>query len=166
MSGLAPWRREARALIPRGFLRRDQGDQLLVSDYPRFPGAEEVTFRLRQAGFQVLIRDGLACLDGTTEKYASLLRSLPPASGAAPGQDLLPLWSLGKRLCREKTACQPCAVLRTILKAWDAGDLTGLYGTLAPVIAKMQREKQPLPAAAGVMLLAALDEEKGDPPSC
>ena len=53
-----------------------------------------------------------------------------------------------------------------VLKAWDAGDLTGLYGALAPMIAKMQREKQPLPAAAGILILAALHEKKGDTPSC
>lgn len=166
MSGLAPWRRELRALIPRGFLRRDQGGQLLVSDYPRFPGAEEITARIRRAGYAVLIRERLAYLDGTEEKYEALLRPLLPAPDPAPGEDMPLLESLARRLCREDMSFRPCAALRIALKAWDAGDLSGLYAALAPEIARLQREKLPLPAAAGVLILAALNEGKGESPSC
>ena len=34
MNPLTFWREELRHLIPRGFVRRDQGDGLLISDYP------------------------------------------------------------------------------------------------------------------------------------
>ena len=35
MSVLDPWRQALRLRIPRGFLRRDPGDMLFISDYPR-----------------------------------------------------------------------------------------------------------------------------------
>ena len=67
MTLLNAWRQEASALIPRGFLRRDQkGDSLWLSDYPRREGADAVTQALRQWGFKVALPgDGLAHLDGS-----------------------------------------------------------------------------------------------------
>lgn len=167
MSALTPWRRELRALIPRGFLRRDQGDGLLISDYPRFGDAEEITGRLLRAGYRVELRGDLACLDGLPEKYAGLIRECVWVP-VPPRQDTLALWALAQRLIREDVPPeeQPLGALRLTLKRLDAGDLAGLYGALAPEIARLQREKRPLPAAAGAWILCALADGKGEGLTC
>ena len=67
MSALDPWRQELRGMIPRGFLRRDQGDGLFVSDYPRHGEEEAVSGFLQDQGFSVSIRDFLAYIDAPPE---------------------------------------------------------------------------------------------------
>ena len=54
-------------MIPRGFLRRDQGDGLFVSDYPRHGEEEAVSGFLQDQGFSVSIRDFLAYIDAPPE---------------------------------------------------------------------------------------------------
>lgn len=153
MNPLAPWRRELRGLIPKGFLRRDQGEGLFVSDYPRF-GEGETTKRLRSAGYAVDVADGLAHIDGTAEKYRALLSSLPPAH-PEPTDDTLFLYALARRLERSKAPFSPEAipVIRAALKYADAGDRTGLYAFLSPAAALAQRRKTPLPAETGRIAL-------------
>ena len=165
MSALDAWRREIRALIPRGFLRRDQGNGLLISDYPRWAGSESVTDRLRRAGYRVEIREGLACLDGTEEKYAALA---VPCPQPPPPEDQLALWALARRLARDPVPIrdQPRQLLGMTLKYLDAGDFSGLYRALAPEIARLQRRGRPLPAMAGAWILTALAERKEGNPSC
>ena len=163
MNALTPWRREVRALIPRGFLRRDQGDGLLISDYPRFAGADEITARLVRAGYRVELRDGLAHVDGGADRYVRLIRE-SACPQAPPREDTLALGALARRLARENVPPeeQPLAPLRLTLKYLDAGDLDGLYRALALAIALLQREKRPLPAAAGKWILCALAEREGE----
>ena len=76
-SPLNAWREELRRLIPRGFLRRDQGDGLFVSDYPRHGEEAPVSDALRQAGYTVGLRGSLAHVDGGLEKYCALTEGLP-----------------------------------------------------------------------------------------
>ena len=75
MGALDAWRREVRALIPRGFLRRDAGeDAVLVSDYPRWEEAGAVTERLRAAGYAVAVREGLAHIEAVAKLASRILR--------------------------------------------------------------------------------------------
>ena len=97
MSALDLWRSELRALIPRGFLRRDQGEGLFLSDFPRrgvyaFPA-------LKAAGFDAVEIRGLARIDGSLDKYRELEAALP-AFTPAPRDDTLYLFSLARRLTR------------------------------------------------------------------
>ena len=166
MNPLSVWREEVRALIPRGFLRRDRGEAALISDYPRYPGALAVTEKLRAAGFAVRLAGEGAHLDGTEEKYAQLLAALPKTV-PPPTPDTLFLYSLAQRLMREEAPLrlQPRELLSLTLKALDAGEEEMLYQKLAPQIALLQRRRQTLPAAAGAMILAKLTE-KGEEESC
>lgn len=167
MRALEAWRREIRALIPRGFLRRDQGEGLLISDFPRWDDGEQIADRLRRAGYRVELRDGLAWLDGTEDKYAALIAAMSCPDPPAP-EDALALWSLACRLKRAPASLgdQPRALLRLTLKYLDSGDFAGLYRALAPEIARLQRLGLPLPAAAGPWILTALAERKGGNPAC
>ncbi|MBR5109846.1 MAG: hypothetical protein IK099_06590 [Clostridia bacterium] len=157
MSPLSPWREELRRLIPRGFLRRDQGDWLFVSDYPRFGGEEETTRSLEAAGYAVQLESGLAHLDAGPEKYRALSASLADAP-VLPQEGFL--YSLGARLQRNggETALDSLYLMRMTLKALDAGDLKALERLLPPAVAEAQRKHIPLPKAAGRMILSALNE--------
>ena len=157
MSGaLDDWRREIRALIPRGFLRRDQGNGLFISDYPRFENAEKVTEALNLAGFLVSPGASLALIDGGFEKYQILFSHLPPQR--APSDDNLMLWGLGKRLERYggETREEDMPLLRAILKYLDGENFAALQKELRPVFALSQRMGRPLPAMAGKLILSYL----------
>ena len=154
MSALEIWRRQMRPLIPRGFLRRDQGEGLLISDFPRFhvPGVEEA---LNRAGFCVCCQEGMARIDGTLEKYRELAESLLMEEIAISADNTLPLWALGKRLARHAAPLeqQPMDEIRLTLKCLDAGDTEALLRLLPARIALLQRRKAPLPALAGQLIL-------------
>ena len=160
MSALDPWRRELRGLIPRGFLRRDQGDGLFVSDYPRHGEEEAVSGFLRDQGFSVSIRDSLAYIDAAPEKYQKLLESVPDAE-IDPTEETLALYALAQRLIRFGAEFSPDALpaLRLTLKYLDGKDWKGLYQALSPLSALAQREHRPLPAALGKLILFSLSEE-------
>ena len=160
MSALDPWRRELRGLIPRGFLRRDQGEGLFVSDYPRHGEEAAVSGVLRDQGFSVSVRDPLAYIDASPEKYRELLECVPEAD-IAPTEETLALYALGMRLIRSKAEFSSVALptLRLTLKYLDGKDWKGLYGALPPLAALAQREHRPLPAALGKLILFSLSEE-------
>ncbi len=161
MKILDSWRGILRPLIPRGFLRRDQGEYLLISDYPRHGEAEKVTQAIEKAGFTVSVENGLARLDGTWETYEALLRDWREPPAFVPKEESRYLYALAKRLCRAETPWkqQPLAPLRLVLKCLDAGDWETLEDKLPPMIALLQREHRPLPSAAGILLLRSLDEK-------
>ncbi len=153
-SPLNAWREEMRRLIPRGFLRRDQGDGLFVSDYPRHGEEAPVSEALRQAGYTVGLRGGLAHVDGSPEKYRALADGLP--EGKAPlSEELFWLCSLAAHL--QKTGAEITAdnlpLLRLTLKKLDEGDLTGLQRLLPPAVAEAQRKRVSPPRAVGQMVL-------------
>lgn len=159
MSALDAWRRELRGLIPRGFLRRDQGEGLFVSDYPRHGEEESVSKALRERGFLVSLRDSLAYVDAPPEKYRELLNGLPEAE-AAPTEESLALYALAQRLIRSKAEFFPDALpaLRLTLKYLDAKDWKSLYQALSPLSALAQRQHKPLPATLGRVILFSLSE--------
>lgn len=168
MSALDAWRREIRSLIPRGFLRRDAGDgAVFVSDYPRWEGAGETTERLTAAGYAVTVREGLAHIDGSREKYLRLLSALPCPDGA-PTDETLYAFSLARRLTAAASPpeAQPLLLLGQWMKRLDGGD-AGVIPEIAAYAARCRREKRPLPSAAGKLILCALfDHEQGGTPSC
>ena len=159
MSALDPWRRELRGLIPRGFLRRDQGEGLFVSDYPRHGEEAAVSGVLRDRGFSVSVRDSLAYIDAAPEQYQKLLDGVPDAD-IAPTEETLALYALGMRLIRSKAEFSPEALpaLRLTLKYLDAKDWKGLYQALSPLSTLAQRQHRPLPTALGKLILASLSE--------
>ena len=168
MSALDAWRREVRALIPRGFLRRDAGeDAVLVSDYPRWEEAGAVTERLRAAGYAVEVREGLAHIDGSREKYLRLFSALPCPEGT-PTDETLYAFSLARRLIAADVSLeeQPLFLLGQWMKRLDGGDQR-VIPVIAAHAALCLRRKQPLPSAAGKLILCALfDSEQGGTPSC
>ncbi|MBQ9264770.1 MAG: hypothetical protein IJ189_11280 [Clostridia bacterium] len=157
MNALDAWRQETRTLIPRGFLRRDAAeDGLFISDYPRMPDEAAVTNALQAAGYTVRVRDGLAHMDGTEEKYRAFLASLP-CPAVQPEDDTLYAYSLAQRLIRADVPIehQPLLPITRLLKQLDAGDAWAI-DHLAAYAAVCQRKKLPLPSAAGKIILYAL----------
>ena len=157
MKMLDAWRREVRSLVPRGFVRISRGEGLFASDYPRFDGAQAVTRALRQAGYQVTQEGPLARIDGTKEKYTAFLRALPCAC-PIPSDDTLAAFSLARRLMEVPPPLedQPLFWIGSWIKIVDAGHFAQAEETLAAYTALCQRLHQPLPAAAGKILLLML----------
>ena len=166
MSPLSAWRRELRALIPQGFLRRDQGDGLLVSDYPRRGGTEEITAALAAAGFTVRLENGLAYVDGSLQKYRALAATLTLEAPRMTDKNLF-LYALGGRLLRYggEVTEENLPLLRLTLKTMDGGDINALLRLLSPACAEAQRKQISLPKAAGLLIFQALWEwERSDSP--
>lgn len=166
MSPLDTWRRELRALIPRGFVRRDQEGGLLISDYPRHGLASETTQSLLLAGYIVRVENQLAFIDGCLQKYQALAAVLPDAK-PCPTDETLMLYALGHRLTRYggEVTEENLPLLRMTLKAIDADDLNALPRLLSPACAEAQRKHIGLPKAAGLLIFQALREwERRDSP--
>lgn len=165
MSPLDTWRRELRALIPRGFLRRDQGDGLFVSDYPRHINEADTTQAVMLAGYTVRVENQLASVDGSLHKYQALA-ALPPETLRRTDENLA-LYALADRLLRfgGDATEENLALLRLTMKAIDSGDLPGLAQRLPPACAEAQRKHISLPKAAGLLIFQALKEwERSDSP--
>ena len=159
MNALDPWRQALRPLIPKGFLRRDQGDGLLISDYPRYGNAEAVSARIEQAGFRVDIADGLARITPERSTCEAFLDAAPPCQTPAEDGNLF-LFSLARRIADSGMPLAPDTerAVWTALKYLDAGDEQGLYRFLSPAAALAQRKRQPLPAGLGRMILCYISE--------
>lgn len=164
MNPLNAWRRELTGLIPGGFLRRDRlAAYLLVSDYPaRCDDAEKVTRALEAAGYTVFLQNGLARLDGTAEKYRSLLSSLPALSPPPLTEENAALALLAGRILRTGGEENDIPFLRFTLKCLDAGDEQALLAGLPPMIAVLQRQKKKPPLGAASLILCSL-ERSADP---
>ena len=167
MSALDPWRRELRSLIPRGFLRRDQGTWLFASDYPRFAGAEDVTAALLGAGYRVTVEADVARIDGNKEKYHALFTHLP-CPDAVPDDETLYAVSLARRLIRAETPVdeEPMNGYPALLKALDEGNWRQAADDTAAWAAVCQRQGRKLPSAAGKLILLGLSERKGEKTTC
>ena len=167
MNALDGWRQEILGLLPAGFLRRDTGeDFLFVSDYPRRnDAAEETTEKLKSAGFTVFEEKGLAHLDGTPEKYFSLISGFPAPKAVTPTEDNVRLYALALRLTRVGISGegQPLPLIRLTLKCLDAGDEDGLLLRLPPLLAVAQRTHRPLPAFAGCLIFHYLSDKEASP---
>ena len=167
MSALDAWRRELRRLIPRGFLRRDQGAGLFASDYPRFSGAEGVTAALLGAGYRVTVEKGLARIDGNEAKYHVFFTNLS-CPDVAPEDDTLYAVSLARRLIRAATQPEeePLSGYPALLKALDEGKWQEAADDAAAWAAVCQRQGRKPPSAAGKLILIALIERKGEKTPC
>ena len=161
MNVLDAWRQALRPLIPKGFLRRDQGDGLFVSDYPRYGEADSISARLEKAGFRVEIADGLARVTPETETLAALLNAVPACLPAVTDENLF-LHSLARRIAEGNALLTPETekTVGTALKYLDAGDMPGLYRFLSPAAALAQRKHLFLPAGLGRMILRCMSECK------
>ena len=157
MSALDAWRQTLRPLIPKGFLRRDQGHGLFVSDYPRYGEAEAVSARIEAAGFRVALIDGLARVTPGTETLAALLNAAPICQPAVTDENLF-LYSLARRIAKGNAPLTPETekTVWTSLKYLDAGDEAGLYRFLSPAAALAQRQHCALPGGLGRLILALL----------
>lgn len=158
MNPLFSWRQELRGLIPRGFLRRDQApDALFASDYPRFPQSQQITDGLARAGYRVAIRGDVAHVDGTLPKYEALLSALP-CPDLSPTDETLFAWALAQRLLRSQAFIAPQHVfaIGQFMKRWEQKDPAALEDFSA-YAALCQRQHQPLPPAAGRVILCFLE---------
>ncbi len=160
MSALDAWRQTLRPLIPKGFLRRDQGDGLFVSDYPRYGEAEAVSARIEAAGFRVALMDGLARVTPETETLAALLNDAPIRQPAVTDENLF-LYSLARRIAEGNAPLTPETekTVWTALKYLDAGDEAGLYRFLSPAAALAQRQHCALPGGLGRLILCFLAQD-------
>ncbi|MBR4537349.1 MAG: hypothetical protein IKO52_00730 [Clostridia bacterium] len=159
MNALDPWRQTLRPLIPKGFLRRDQGDGLFVSDYPRYGDAEIASAHIEKAGFRVEILDGLARITPETETLTALLNAVPVRMPTVTDENLF-LHSLARRIAETNAPLTPEAekTVWTALKFLDAGDMLGLYRFLSPAAALAQRQRFSLPAGLGRLILCYISE--------
>ena len=155
MNVLDPWRLILRPLIPKGFLRRDQGDGLFVSDYPRYGDEENISARVEEAGFRATASNGLARIVPKTETCQALLNAASLCPPAVTDENLF-LYSLARRIAGTDAPLTPEteSAVWTALKYLDAGDLTGLYRFLSPAAALAQRRHCPLPGGLGRLILA------------
>lgn len=163
MNPLDAWRRELADLIPGGFLRRDRlAPYLLVSDYPaRCDDAEKVTRALEAAGYAVFLQNGLAHLDGTAEKYRSLLSVLPAPPLPPLTEENAALVLLAGRILRTGGEDVDIPFLRFTLKCLDAGNEQALLTGLPPMIAVLQRQKKKPPLGAAKLILCSLERSAG-----
>lgn len=161
MSALDPWRQTLRPLIPKGFLRRDQGDGLFFSDYPRYGDAEAVSARIEAAGFRVTVTDGLARITPNMKTAAALLDAVPMCMPSITDENLF-LYSLARRIAESDAPLTPETekTVWSALKYLDAGDMPGLYRFLSPAAALAQRQHCALPGGLGRMILRFLSECK------
>lgn len=161
MSVLDPWRQTLRPLIPKGFLRRHQGDGLFVSDYPRYGDAEAVSARIEAAGFRVTVTDGLARITPEKSTCEALLNAAPACMPPVTDENLF-LYSLARRIAESDAPLTPETeqTVWTALKYLDAGDIPGLYRFLSPAAALAQRQHRALPGGLGRMILRFLSECK------
>ena len=161
MNVLDPWRRTLRPLIPKGFLRRDQGDGLFVSDYPRYGDAEAVSARIEKAGFRVNGTDGLARIIPKAGTLAALLDDVPVCQPPITDETLF-LYSLARRIAETNAPLTPEteSAVWTALKYLDAGDMQALYRFLSPAAALAQRKHRPLPGGLGRIILSYMSECK------
>ncbi len=159
MNALDPWRQALRPLIPKGFLRRDQGDGLFVSDYPRYGDAEDVSARIEKAGFRVTVTDSLARIAPKAETCEAFLNAAPARMPTVTDENLF-LHSLARRIAETDAPLIPGTekTVWTALKYLDAGDMTGLYRFLSPAAALAQRLHRPLPGGLGRMILRYMSE--------
>ena len=159
MNALDPWRQALRPLIPKGFLRRDQGDGLFVSDYPRYGDAEAVSASIEKAGFRVNVTDGLARIAPERSTCEALLNAAPARQPPMTDENLF-LYSLARRIAETNAPLIPEteSAVWTALKYLDAGDETGLYRFLSPAAALAQRQHYALPADLGRMILCCMSE--------
>lgn len=157
MNALDPWRQALRPLIPRGFLRRDQGDGLFVSDYPRYGEAETVSARIESAGFRVTVTDGLARITPEKSTCEALLNAAPICQPTVTDENLF-LYSLTRRIAEGNAPLIPETekTVWTALKLLDAGDMPGLYRFLSSSAALAQRQHRALPAGLGKLILCFL----------
>lgn len=168
MSALDKWRREIRPLIPRGFLRRDQGSGLFISDFPRLGLGQEEAQALRARGFRVEMASQLARIDGEMEKYRQLADQLK-YEAFLPDEGDYPLYDLGKRLMKrmEPIKEQPMEWIRFTMKCLDARQDGEIMRLLPPAIALLQRQHRPLPSLAGALIMDDLfHRRKGAEAEC
>ena len=159
MNVLDPWRQVLRPLISKGFLRRDQGDGLFVSDYPRYGDANAVTACIEKAGFHVTVLDSLARITPEMETTAALLNAAPACLPTTTDENLF-LRSLARRIAEMDAplTTETEQTVWTALKYLDAGDMQGLYRFLSPAAALAQRQHRSLPGGLGRMILRFLAE--------
>ena len=164
---LDPWRRELRALIPRGFLRLCRGDGLFVSDVNRQCDAWQLAAqKMKEQGFEPEVNPGGLVRIGVNEEK---LRALWEALGEYTeirGEE--PLRELAVRLERHGAplADQPREILYRIMKDLDGGEYAKLDAWLRPCLAERQRKHLSLPSAGGKMILWALCHEEGEDTGC
>ena len=160
MSALDPWRQTLRPLIPKGFLRRDQGDGLFVSDYPRYGDEENVSARIEKAGFRAAVSNGMAQITPKMETCQALLNAAPVRQPTVTDENLF-LYSLARRIAGTDAPLTPEteSAVWTALKYLDAGDRTGLYRFLSPAAALAQRQHRPLPDGLGRLILRSLAQD-------
>ena len=143
-------------------MRRDQGDGLFVSDYPRYGDVENVSARIEKAGFRVLVKDGLARITPESSACEALLNAAPACLPIVTDENLF-LHSLARRIADTDAPLTPEneKAVWAALKYLDAGEMPGLYRFLSPAAALAQRQQQPLPGGLGRMILRCMSECKG-----
>lgn len=170
MSELSALREEAGQILgASGLLRRDRTcAALFVSDFPARGGdVAAAVARLRQRGFEARPTGKLLGIDLCPTRWAELIARIPvsPLSFPPPTDETLALWSLARRLAPVDTLplVQPINPIRLTMLCLDAKEFARLGAELPPLVAELLRLKQPLPQAAGLMILRALNARRKEP---
>ena len=170
-----PYRRQVSKYGHRTMLNRASFPRLSGNSYEK-PASSPKLLReidaagaaLRAAGFCVTVQNQIARIDGTREKYAALLGTFH-AAAPLPTDETLFLYALAQRLIRARTPIreQPVHLLGWTMKCLEMDAWEELHQRLPAQIALCQRERVPLPSAAGELIWNALTERmKGAEDGC
>ncbi len=143
----------------RPFLHRARSDDyLLCSDAPRkLSDPKRALVLFHQAGISIDEKDGLWQMDASIDTYIHLAAMLPTIPPDIPHQNkYLPIWHLCRMLLSHPAPVnqQPLTAVRQVIKAMetDESSILSLPTKLSPVLARMLRNKEALPALAGGLL--------------
>lgn len=141
------------------FYRRE--DWLFVSDAPRRrpQQAEALVRSLEEDGWQVLEAGGLFLIDPDRGRWLDLIRAVPGEPLPQAQETSLPLYSMARRMTRAAVSAedQPIAPLRLMVKAVGRKDGSAVLRLMPAMLAELQRRRQPMPEAAGWMLVWAMN---------
>lgn len=139
---------------------RDDGC-LFVTDFPaRRPERSGDAERLLKGdGWAVSRAGSLWRLDPGPALWGQIIESVPKEELPDPSSVSLALYSAARRLTGADVPAglQPVLPLRVVLKAVDAGDADRVLRFLPAFLSALQREKKPLPQAAGRLIVWALN---------
>lgn len=148
------------------FIRRSRRpDALLVTDAPRNAPDGRTAERIEATGDWIALPErGLLHLEPSPALWKAIAEAAPRCGErrpeAYPAYPFLASCALRLAMASTPPEAQPADVLRLTLKRLEAGEYARLQEELPPLVAVLQRNRAPLPEAAGRYILYELEHLK------